>query len=405
MYSQGSLAMVDRGGGSVSRERAVRVVGIAGAVIAATVLVAAPAAGQSGTPPAVSWSPDGVDFGAVDVGTTASRVLTLINSGGSGVGAINVALSGSSAFSIVADSCTGNALGPGKACAVTVEFAPTTAGQSDAASLIASAKRPGVATASAQLAGAAANAAPAVTVDVPVEGGLFGFGDRIPFSVTVTDPEDGVIDCSRVSVTFVLAHDLHGHAQEAVNGCTGNLPTIVDDVAHGGNVWGVVSASYTDLGGLTTVAQANIRQKLQQVEFALNQSGTNTANTSDIGGGQHRGSLGAGDWIELNGPFNLVNIDSLTFRLADAVAGRTPGSPLMAVEVRQDAPDGPIVTVANLTSTGATTSWQSQTFPLPDPGGTSRLFLVIQSVTDGATGADTFNLNWVVFEGQGVGRH
>jgi hypothetical protein len=88
------------------------------------------------------------------------------------------------------------------------------------------------------------------------------------------------------------------------------LPTIADDVSHGGNVWGVVSASYTDLGGaggippLTTVDQQNVRQKLQQVEFALNQSGTNTANSSDVGGGQHRGSLSNNDWIELNGPFN-----------------------------------------------------------------------------------------------------
>ena len=53
----------------------------------------------------------------------------------------------------------------------------------------------------------------------------------------------------------------------------------------------------------------------------------------------HRGSLGAGDWIQLNGPFNLLNIDSVTFRVADAAAGRTAGSPLAAIEVRQDSVD------------------------------------------------------------------
>ena len=123
------------------------------------------------------------------------------------------------------------------------------------------------------------NTSPTVNVTVPVEGGLFAFGESIPFAVTVTDPEDGPIDCNRVEVTFVLAHDEHGHAEETVTGCSGVLPTIADDVSHGGNVWGVVSASYTDLGGaggvppLTTVEQVNVRQKLQQVEFALNQSG------------------------------------------------------------------------------------------------------------------------------------
>ena len=66
--------------------------------------------------------------------------------------------------------------------------------------------------------------------------------------MTVTDPEDGVIDCNRVEVTFVLAHDEHGHAGQSLTGCSGVLPTDPDDVSHGGNVWGVISASYTDLG-------------------------------------------------------------------------------------------------------------------------------------------------------------
>jgi len=253
------------------------------------------------------------------------------------------------------------------------------------------------------------NTSPTVNVTAPVEGGLFAFGESIPFAVTVTDPEDGPIACNRVEVTFVLAHDEHGHAEETVTGCSGVLPTIADDVSHGGNVWGVVSASYTDLGGaggvppLTTVEQVNVRQKLQQVEFALNQSGTNTANTSDVGGGQHRGSLSNNDWIELNGPINLLNIQSLTFRVADAGGGRTPGSPLAAVHLRQDSPTGPTLLTANLTSTGGTSVWQSQTFDLPAVSGTNRLFLVFNTVPGGATGNNLFNLNWVEFVGGGVG--
>ena len=91
-------------------------------------------------------------------------------------------------------------------------------------------------------------------------------------------PEDGAINCANVAVTFVLGHDTHGHAEASSNGCSGVLPTDADDVSHGGNVFGVISASYTDSGGaggvppLTTVAQNQIRQKRQEVENVLNQS-------------------------------------------------------------------------------------------------------------------------------------
>jgi hypothetical protein len=65
---------------------------------------------------------------------------------------------------------------------------------------------------------------PTVTIDAPVEGGLFAFGESIPFSVMVTDPEDGVVDCDRVEVTFRLGHDNHEHPSATVNGCDG-VPT------------------------------------------------------------------------------------------------------------------------------------------------------------------------------------
>jgi PKD repeat protein/type 1 glutamine amidotransferase len=258
------------------------------------------------------------------------------------------------------------------------------------------------------------NTSPKVVVNTPVEGGTFAFGDNIPFSVTVTDPEDGTVNCSEVQVTFVLGHDTHGHAEEGTTGCSGVLHTNADDVSHGGNVFGVISASYTDHGGpggvpaLSTTSQNQIRQKHQEVEFAVSQSGTNTATDTDGGptppgtAGVHRGSLGAGDWILLNGPFNLVNIDSVTFRVADVAAGRTAGSPLAAIEIRQDAPNGPLVTTANLTSTGGTGTWTSQTFPI-SLSGTHQLYLVFQTVPGGATGGNLFNLNWAEFSGAGIG--
>ena len=254
----------------------------------------------------------------------------------------------------------------------------------------------------------AGNTSATVVVNAPLEGGTFSFGDKIQYKVTVTDPEDPSISCDDVQVTFVLGHDTHGHGEQTNTGCTGFLPTNAGDVTHGGNVFGVISASYTDKGGsngqappLTSVGQLQIRQKHQEVEFVVNQSGTNTATNTDGGAGVHRGSLSAGDWIQLNGPFNLFQIDTVAFRVADAGNGRTAGSPLAAIEVRADSITGPIVTTANLVSTGGTANWTTQTFPI-SLSGMHELFFVFRSVTGGATGGNLFNLNWAEFGGNGI---
>ena len=57
------------------------------------------------------------------------------------------------------------------------------------------------------------NTAPKVTITTPVDGDFFEWGQGIPYAVTVVDPEDGAIDCSRVEVSLVLVHDSHGHGE------------------------------------------------------------------------------------------------------------------------------------------------------------------------------------------------
>jgi PKD repeat protein/glucose/arabinose dehydrogenase len=252
----------------------------------------------------------------------------------------------------------------------------------------------------------AGNTSPTVTVEAPIHGGLFSFGDVISYKVTVTDPDEPTIDCKDVVTTFVLGHDSHGHAENSATGCSGFLETIPDDINHGGNVFGVISATYADKGApgapsLETTSQVQIRQKHTEVEFVVNQSGTATATNADGAAGVHRSSLGAGEWLQLNGPLNLHQINTLAFRVADASAGRTAGSPLAAIEVRADSITGPIVTTANLVSTGGTGTWSTQTFPISLTG-THELFFVFRAVTGGATGNNLFNLNWAEFGGNGV---
>ncbi len=256
----------------------------------------------------------------------------------------------------------------------------------------------------------AGNTSPTVTVTAPRSGGLFSFGDTIQYKVTVTDPEDSSINCNDVQVTFVLGHDSHGHAEQTSTGCTGFLQTIASDVSHGGNVFGVISASYTDKGGsggqappLTGFSQNQIRQKHTEVEFVVNQSGTTTAANTDGGAGVHRNGIGQGDWLQLNGPINLFQTDTIAFRYADGAAGRTAGSPLAAIDLRQDSITGPVVASPNLASTGGTGNWATTTVPLTGvQSGAHELFLTFRTVTGGATGGNLLNLNWAEFGGNGV---
>ena len=121
-------------------------------VLVAALALLAPAVGQAASGPAIAFNPSPNDYGTIDANTTASQTFTLRNSGGKATSALKVTLTGSSAFSITADGCTGTSIGPRKTCNVTVQYEPTALGSADSATLTASSKKP-LATASALLTG------------------------------------------------------------------------------------------------------------------------------------------------------------------------------------------------------------------------------------------------------------
>ncbi|WP_436529923.1 PQQ-dependent sugar dehydrogenase [Actinoplanes sp. HUAS TT8] len=90
-------------------------------------------------------------------------------------------------------------------------------------------------------------AAPQVTFVTPVAGQPFAFGQTVNYEVTVAD--DAPVDCARVTVTYILGHDQHGHPLSTSSGCTGSITTFVD-AGHAGadNLTAVFVASYTDTG-------------------------------------------------------------------------------------------------------------------------------------------------------------
>jgi cytochrome c len=90
-------------------------------------------------------------------------------------------------------------------------------------------------------------AAPQVTFVSPTTGQPFAFGDTVNFNVTVVD--DQPVDCSRVTVNYILGHNEHGHPLSQSSGCTGSITTFVDPGHAGaGNLTAVFVATYTDTG-------------------------------------------------------------------------------------------------------------------------------------------------------------
>jgi hypothetical protein len=113
-------------------------------VLANAVSQAAPAG-----PPVLTWSPEtngAYAYPTLDAGAGATQpvTFTLTNTGDRAPGVLTIGLTGSSAFTITADGCTGTSIGPNppdNSCSVTVQYAPTTSGQSDSATLAADSKQ------------------------------------------------------------------------------------------------------------------------------------------------------------------------------------------------------------------------------------------------------------------------
>ncbi|NED90492.1 glycosyl hydrolase, partial [Streptomyces sp. SID11233] len=134
------------------------------------------------------------------------------------------------------------------------------------------------------------------------DGALFKFGDTIPFKVTVTDPEDGQIDCSKVTVRYILGHDSHGHPITSTTGCEGTI-TAPADAEHdpNANIFGVIDAEYTDGGGggqaaLTGHAQVKLQPRHRQAEHFNTSSGIKTYDKAEANGGRTVGDIDDGDW-------------------------------------------------------------------------------------------------------------
>jgi glucose/arabinose dehydrogenase/PKD repeat protein len=237
---------------------------------------------------------------------------------------------------------------------------------------------PAGATGSASVIISVGNTAPVVTISAPGNGQLVAFGDAVPFQITVTDPEDGTVDCSRVKMTYVLGHDTHGHQITSANGCTGTI-TIPPDGEHddAANIFPIFDAEYTDNGGLTTHTQHTLQPKHRQAEHYKTSSGINTFAKTTAEGGRTVGDINNGDWIAFE-PYRLNNATSFSARVSSGGAGGT-------LQVRAGSATGTVLGTATVPVTGGWETFTNVTGSITGaPAGTTTLYLTFAGTGTGA---------------------
>ncbi|GGM50325.1 hypothetical protein GCM10011608_39060 [Micromonospora sonchi] len=256
------------------------------------------------------------------------------------------------------------------------------------------------------------NTAPTVTIEFPPDGGFFEWGDQVKYTIKVTDPEDGEIDCDKVELQVLLGHDEHAHPLEQHTGCSGVVQTQLA-AGHGAeaNVFTVLEASYTDQGGvggagrLTGRALEILQPKRKQAEYYSatgraagsiggGDPGVQKETSGDsAGGGQNIGFIEDGDWWSVE-PADLTGIDAIRFRVASAGSGGR-------IDVRAGAADGPLVTSVAVPGTGAWQTYTDVTAEVPANADAKGSLYFVAKSPSGATGS-LFNVNWMDFLGKGV---
>ncbi|MEO3848510.1 PQQ-dependent sugar dehydrogenase [Streptomyces sp. B8F3] len=250
---------------------------------------------------------------------------------------------------------------------------------------------PGGLTGSANVQITVGNTAPSVTLEQPGDGQSFSFGDDVPFEVTVTDPEDGEVDCTEVRVAYILGHDSHGHEMASANGCSGTLKTTADgEHDPNANLYGGLTATYTDGGGggqgtLTGTDRAKLQPKHRQAEHYDSSQGVEVTDKAAANGGKSVGYIDNGDWIAFE-PWLLSDATQLTARIASAGSGGT-------LEVRAGAPGGTLLGSTEVPVTGGWDTFQDVTAPLSGaPDGTTELYLVFVGGAGSLYDLDDFTL-------------
>ncbi|WP_442816428.1 PQQ-dependent sugar dehydrogenase [Streptomyces sp. NBC_01304] len=233
------------------------------------------------------------------------------------------------------------------------------------------------------------NTAPTVKLELPVEGRIIDPGAAVPYKVTVTDREDGTIDCAKVKISFIVGHDSHGHPQTSKTGCSGTVQTLADgEHDPNANIFGVWDAEYTDKGAngqpaLTTHDQHISQPSHRQAEHYGDSQGVQVTSHDPAHGGKTVGYIENGDWISFK-PYALDDATRFTARVSSGGAGGT-------IEVRAGSTTGALLGTVQVPVTGGWVTFQDVSTALANqPATTTTLYLVFKGGSGSLFDVDDF---------------
>ncbi|MFD3521633.1 ThuA domain-containing protein [Streptomyces sp. NPDC058653] len=250
------------------------------------------------------------------------------------------------------------------------------------------------------------NTRPALTIQKAPDGGMFSLGDTVPFTVKVTDPEDGKgaeIDCARVTVEGRLGHGTTLHPVQSKQGCAGEFTVPTTDEHANQDLFFRITASYKDDGAedapaLTGTATSNLKASYREGEFFSETGGAGGGVTigarAEASGGRRVIEVEHGDWVAFD-PVNLTGVQSVT---VGASSGGTGGT----IEFRNGSPTGPLMGSVTVPNTGDWTNFISPTTHLRPVGGTVKMYAVFSNPEWTPAGQDVLSLDWLRFNGRGV---
>ncbi|MFD5041071.1 ThuA domain-containing protein [Streptomyces sp. NPDC058377] len=260
------------------------------------------------------------------------------------------------------------------------------------------------------------NTRPRITVHRPQDGGFFRPGEALALTVDVADTEDGKdtrIDCSRIVVRSQAGVSGALRPLTGSPGCRGSIAMAAGDEASRSDSQRI-TVQYTDKGApgvpkLMGSTSLILRPAFQEAELFTSTGGAHggvvTGSRPAASGGRALTEIEDGDWIALD-PVNLRDIRSVT-------VGATPCGTGGTIEFRAGSPDGRLlgsltVPGAEDTAAGRTTAGRapavSRRAPLKRRSGGMALYVVFTSPAWSSEKPDLFTVDWLRFDGPGVGR-
>ncbi|WP_419998629.1 ThuA domain-containing protein [Streptomyces boninensis] len=239
----------------------------------------------------------------------------------------------------------------------------------------------------------AGNTAPKVTIETPVDGKAITFGDKVPYKVTVTDPEDGTVDCSKVFVNPALGHDDHEHPTTDLPGCEGTVDTgDLGGHPEGADLTYVLNAHYTDGGAgegvskLTGYGKAVLQPQHKQAEYRDDQSGTRIVSQAGAENGKRIGDISDGDWISF-APMSSEGMAKVSYKLSSPYGNG-------AIELRANAPDGPVLATTPVPNTGGWDTYQdTPAVDIAAQDGVTKLYLRFTTPQNNSFDVDAMTLS------------